>query len=190
MTFRDNPTAGKNIIIDSALYSRLIRDGYSFLPDHENNSLILTQNILDADIPDIGVEPVKPTKFQKLKNKVADKAGKMANWLGEIAKNRKKNANEVADWILTQKDKVIKKILPTKILDLIELSKNTNYESNLITKSGRAFKNAISEYEIKILNKEDPLTQMNLVNYSINALLLNKLRKLQGLKFNIGMEIL
>ena len=129
-------------------------------------------NILDAPIPDIGVVPIKPTKFQQIKSKVVD------------------NANEIADWVNTQTDKVVKKILPKKIQDLIELSKNTKYKNNMITKSGRAFKNAMSEYDIKILNKEDPLAQMNLVNASINALLLKKLEELHGLKFNIGMEIL
>src|SRR5271165_6400511 len=129
--YGENPTAGKKIIIDSALYSRLIRDGYSFIDDHQNKALILTQkdvSILDLPIPDIGVEPLKPTKFQQFKNKVVGNAGKMVNWLGEIVKNRKKNANDATDWILAQKDKVVKRILPEKIQDLIELSKNTEYK--------------------------------------------------------------
>ena len=53
---RENPTAGKNIIIDNDLYNRLIRDGYLFLPDPKTNSLILTQkelSILDTALPDI-----------------------------------------------------------------------------------------------------------------------------------------
>ena len=38
----------------------------------------------------------------------------MANWLWKFIKNRKKNAYEIADWILSQTDKVIKKVLPAK----------------------------------------------------------------------------
>ena len=60
----------------------------------------------------------------------------------------------------------------------------------LITKSGKAFKNDISEYEIMISNDKDPLIQMKLSDNSINTLLLKKLNKMQGIKFNIGMEIL
>src|SRR5579863_7986058 len=104
----ENPTAGRKIEIDSAVYNRLIRDGYSFIDDHENKTLKLTQkdlSILDTDVPDIGVEPIKPSKFQQFKNKVVNKAGKIANWLGKIAENRKKNAYEIADWIDKQTDK-------------------------------------------------------------------------------------
>ena len=126
------PTAGRKIIIDSALYNRLIRDGYLFRDDPENNTLTLTQkdlSILDTDIPDIRVEPLKPTPFQQLKNKVVDKARKMTNRLRKIVENQKKNANEVVDCILAQKDKIVKRILPVKIQELIELSKRTPYNS-------------------------------------------------------------
>src|SRR5271165_1109225 len=128
----ESPTAGRKIIIDSALYNRLIRDGYLFRDDPENNTLTLTQkdlSILDTDIPDIRVEPLKPTPFQQLKNKVVDKARKMTNRLRKIVENQKKNANEVVDCILAQKDKIVKRILPVKIQELIELSKRTPYNS-------------------------------------------------------------
>src|SRR5271165_3109297 len=94
----------------------------------------------------------------------------MVNWLGEIVKNRKKNANDATDWILAQKDKVVKRILTKEIQDLIELSKNTEYTYNgdIITQSGKAFKNTMSEYELKILNKHDPLIQMQQADDSIN----------------------
>ena len=90
------------------MYNSLIRAGYTSVDDSENNSLILKQNILDTPISNIGVEPLKPTRFQQVKNKVK-----------EFAQNRKKNLNE----ILTQTDKVVKKVLPTKIQELI------NYQS-------------------------------------------------------------
>ena len=91
----ENPTAGKKIIIDSALYSRLIRDGYSFVDDPENKALVLMQkdvSLLDTAIPDIGVEPLTPTRFQQFKNKVVDKTRKMTNRLRKIVENQKKNA--------------------------------------------------------------------------------------------------
>ncbi|HLX53642.1 MAG TPA: hypothetical protein VKR58_06860, partial [Aquella sp.] len=112
----------------------MIRDGYSFIDDHENKALKLTKkdlSILDTDVPDIGVEPIKPSKFQQFKNKVVNKAGKIANWLGKIAENRKKNAYEIADWIDKQTDKVIKK-LPPKIAELIKLSKSMIYNNSNI----------------------------------------------------------
>src|SRR5271169_6476741 len=84
----ENPTAGKNVVIDSDMYNSLIRAGYTFVDDSENNSLILRQNILDTPISNIEVEPIKPTRFQQIKNKVKD--SKMVNWL-------RKNANEIAD---------------------------------------------------------------------------------------------
>src|SRR5271169_467143 len=129
----ENPTAGRKIIIDSALYQKLIRDGYSFIDDPDNKALKLTQkdmSILDTDIPDIGVEPLKPTPLCKFKNKIVKNSSSIADWLWKFTENRKKNANEIADWILTQTDKVAKKVLPTKIKELIELSKRTTYKGS------------------------------------------------------------
>ena len=51
--------------------------------------------------------------------------------------------------------------------------KKENILSVPITKSERAFKNAMSEYDIKIVNKVDPLIQMKLANDSINRLLVS-----------------
>src|SRR5271165_1453911 len=133
--YGENPTAGKKIIIDSALYSRLIRDGYSFVDDPENKALVLMQkdvSLLDTAIPDIGVEPLKPTRFQQFKNKVVDKTRKMTNRLRKIVENQKKNANEITDYLFESISKVIKKVLPSKIQELIELSKRTPYNSNTI----------------------------------------------------------
>ena len=71
-------------------------------------------SILDEDVPDIGIQPLKPTPFKLLKNRVS--------------KVISKNANKIADWILNKK--IIKKCLPPKIQELIDLSKKTiyNYE--------------------------------------------------------------
>ena len=113
--------------------------------------------------------------------------------LWKLVQNRSKNANNVTDWILNQKDKIINKILPPKVAELIEFSKKSIYKAlhtNLITKSGKAFKNNVMEYEITILNKRDPVIQMKLLDDSVNALLHEELKKMQGLKFSIGMEIL
>ena len=202
-----NPKTGRYIMPDKRVYNDLIRNGY--IHDKQSNTLIPRQtnclmrsggtmgnvSILDTDIPDIGVEPLKPTKFQAFKSEVVKNAGKMASWLWKLIQNRSKNANNIADWILNQKDKIINKVLPPKLVELIELSKNIIYKNkdspaNLITECKKAFKNNMTEYDITILNKTDPLIQMKLLDDSINALLYEKLKKLQGLKFNIGMEIL
>src|SRR5271157_145028 len=129
----ENPTAGRKIIIDSALYQKLIRDGYSFIDDPDNKALKLTQkdmSILDTDIPDIEVVPLKPTPLCKFKNKIVKNSSSIADWLWKFTENKKKNANEIADWILTQTDKVAKKVLPTKIQELIELSQRTPYNGS------------------------------------------------------------
>ena len=84
-------------------------------------------SLLDEDIPDIGVEPLKPTAYQAFKSKIVKNSSKMADWLWKLVKNRSKNANDIAEWILKQKDKIISKVLPPKVVDLIELSKKTKY---------------------------------------------------------------
>ena len=53
----------------------------------------------------------------------------MVNWLSKLIQNRKKNANDVAEWILSIKDKIVQKVLPIKVVDLITLSKNTVYKT-------------------------------------------------------------
>ena len=68
--------------------------------------------------------------------------------------------------------------------------KKENILSVPITKSERAFKNTVSEYDIKIVSKVDPLIQMKLANDSISRLLVKQLEELHGIKLNIGMEIL
>ena len=107
--------------------------GYSFIDDSDNKALKLTQkdmSILDTDIPDIEVVPLKPTPLCKFKNKIVKNSSSIADWLWKFTENKKKNANEIADWILTQTDKVAKKVLPTKIQELIELSKRTTYKGS------------------------------------------------------------
>jgi len=188
-----NPRTGRYITAGKKTYNDLIKNGY--IHDRQTNTLnylissgtVSNVSLLDTDIPDIGVEPLKPAKFQAFKSDIVKNAGKMAGWLWKFLHNRKKNANEIADWIENQKDKIINKVLPPKLAELIELSKNTIY---YITKSVKAFKNNIVEYEMKISNKKDPLIEIKLLNGSINVLLSQELEKLHGIKFNIGMEIL
>ena len=43
---------------------------------------------------------------------------------------------------------------------------------------------------MKILDKKDPLSQMELLDKALKVMLLNNLKEMRGLKFNIGMEIL
>jgi hypothetical protein len=70
-------------------------------------------SLLDSDIPNIGVEPLKPTQYKGLKERVYSFV--------------KKNANKVADWILNYALPNIKRILPPKIAELIKLSKSVVY---------------------------------------------------------------
>jgi hypothetical protein len=70
-------------------------------------------NLLDEDVPYIPVKPLKPTKYKLFKEKVS--------------KIIRKNANKIADWILNLKPKIITKVLPPKVAELIELSKKVVY---------------------------------------------------------------
>src|SRR5215510_14096083 len=78
---------------------------------HSNTSAY----ILDEDVPKIGRKPLAPRKYQTIKNKVATYV--------------KNNINEVADWILNFKPETVKKVLPEKVVKLIELSKRSSYKS-------------------------------------------------------------
>ena len=67
-------------------------------------------NIMDEAVPKIGVKPLAPRKY-----------------LNEFIK---RNFNAVADWILNLTPEIVKKILPTKIQNLIDLSKKSTYLSH------------------------------------------------------------
>ena len=165
MTRKRNPITGRYISLSQ--YNDLIINGYI----RDTQTLVTPKqacgggptnvSLLDTDVPDIGVEPLKPTPFQTFRRAVVKNAGNMADWVWKSVQNRKKNAYDIADWILSQKDEIINKVLPPKIAELIELSKNLTP----ITQCGKAFKNTMIEYKIKILNRKDPLIQMNLVDY-------------------------
>ena len=57
-------------------------------------------------------------------------------------------------------------------------------------KTETAFGKALVTRDLTILNKNDPEDQMNKLNQRISFLLSNHLKKLKGLRFNIGMAIL
>ena len=73
-----------------------------------------SQNILDQDVPDIGVEPLKPVKYESVKKKVVAFV--------------KDNAKMVADWILNVVPEAVKRKLPMKLLQLISFCKSTKYK--------------------------------------------------------------
>lgn len=77
----------------------------------------LNLSLLDEDIPDIGKEPLKPTKYEYIKKTVT-------NFV-------KDNANKVADWIINLKLPAIIKVLPLKILDMILWTKYITYKNHL-----------------------------------------------------------
>src|SRR5207244_9980916 len=56
-------------------------------------------------------------------------------------------------------------------------------------KSAEALNSGMKCYELKIVNKDDPLVQMNQINTRINFLLNIALRKQKGIKFNLGFKI-
>src|SRR5271165_5311205 len=88
--------------------------------------------IMDEAVPDVGVVPLMPTAFKKFKNKIVRNSSGIADWLWKLAENRMKNIYEIADWILDQTDKVVKKVLPKKVRKLIKLSKRMTYNSNMM----------------------------------------------------------
>src|SRR5580698_9850168 len=108
-----NPRTGRYITVGKTVYNDLVSSGYIY--DAQTNTMILfqTNSLLDEDIPDINVIPLKPTKYQEIKNKIVTFV--------------KRNTNKLADWILNLKPENIKKILPEKIAKLIELSKSVVY---------------------------------------------------------------
>ena len=103
-----NPYTGRRIQPGKATYRRFIYNGYQPIHHYYNETdyLIFMQkpvNIMDDPIPDIKVEPLKPSiTFQNFKNKIVKNASSIADWLWKFIENRKKNAYEIADSILSQ----------------------------------------------------------------------------------------
>ena len=132
-----NPRTNRYIMTDKSTYNDLIRNGYTH--DRRTNTLIPRQppapaprqppapaprqdtgsvrHLLDEDIPDINVVPLKPTIYQRIKRKVITFV--------------KRNTNKVTDWILSLKPTNIKRILPAKIAYLIEFSKSVVYKKDI-----------------------------------------------------------
>src|ERR1700743_1092805 len=131
-----NPKSGRHILTGGRTYNKLVSEGY--VHDTQCNTLLRRQanhggtladnSLIDSGIPNIGVEPLKPTPYQTFKNEFVKKAGKLADWLWKLIQNRSKNNNKIVDWILNKKDQIVNKILPPKISELIELSKKTIYK--------------------------------------------------------------
>ncbi len=191
-----NPHSGRSILVGKGTYNNLISEGYV----HDRQlDVLMHSNITSGGVSaaggptggsninhldtDIGVEPLKPTAYQTFKSKIVRNAGKVADWLW----NRLKNVSYISQLILSQKDKIVNKLVSPTVFPT-----NIVYNEPVpnIIKSKKAFQNDTSEYEITILNKEDPLIQMKQLNEAINALLSKELKKMLGLKFNIGMEII
>ncbi|HLX52535.1 MAG TPA: hypothetical protein VKR58_01245, partial [Aquella sp.] len=126
-----NPLTGRKIAANKGVYKKLLRDGYVY--DSETNSMIKPKQekppILDEKVPAIGVEPMKPTPYQRLKNTIIKKSGKIAEWLLNIATHRIKDNTKIADWILNHTN-FNKKEASLKIRELIELSEKTVYNNS------------------------------------------------------------
>ena len=93
-----NPISGRDILIGKRTYNNLIKGAYAH--DRQRNKLVLRQinyspapvggavmsnvSLIDEDIPDIGVEPLKPTTYQTFKSAVVKNVGKMSDWLWKL----------------------------------------------------------------------------------------------------------
>ncbi len=82
-------------------------------------------SIMDSDVPDIGVEPLKPTPYQTFKNEIVKKSARMADWLWKLIQDKRKNIKDIMYWILNQKDKIITRIIPENVKEIME---NTIYK--------------------------------------------------------------
>ena len=131
--------------------------------------------LFDAPLVDIKVQPITPTKHENRFN---------SSKFIDYAKTKtieiiKQNANVLADWILNTE--IDKKILPTKIQNLINMGENlihskkpVNLQNRYISDEGEllklsrkratAFKNNAVEYNLTIRNNRDPLKQILLLN--------------------------
>ena len=78
----------------------------------------LDRSLLDEDIPVIGKESLKPTKYESIKQTVT-------NFV-------KDNARKIADWIINLKPAAIIKLLSLKILDMINVIKMCLHIGKLI----------------------------------------------------------
>ena len=147
-------------------------------------------SFLDMPLEDIKVQPITPTKYETRFNssKIIDNAKVKTI---EIIKQ---NANALADWILNTE--IDKKILPTKIQNLINMVKNTEYSKKPVNPQNRyisdegkllklsckrvtAFKNNAVEYNLTIRNNMDPLKQILLLNSRKTYLISKKIRSTQ-----------
>jgi len=176
-----NPKTKRYVTVGKKVYNELVRNEY--IHDKTTNTLMVRQtnrivgagNILDEDVPDIGVNPIQPTKYEAVKNKVVSFVTK--------------NANRVAEWILNVAPKSLTKMLPLKLLSLILFSKCEKYKPVQRSKiSNRAFKNDAVEYSLQVVNNQDPLKQMNELDVEIKRLLEDSLKKFNGLKFYICLK--
>ena len=79
-------------------------------------------NLLDEPLKNSTVKPMKPAKRFNILDSVKNAKLKTVAKLKTAAKLIRKNANEIADWILNTK--AVKQILPDKILKLIDRVKN------------------------------------------------------------------
>ena len=107
-----NPISGRLIMINKNVYNNLLRGEYTH--DRKHNILVLRQtnypptsvgaggaimgnvSLIDEEIPDISVELLKPTTYQRFESAIAKNVEKMSNWLWKLVKNRSKNANDIA----------------------------------------------------------------------------------------------
>src|SRR6266516_3331374 len=149
-----NPKTGRSIKIGGDVYNNLIREGY--IHNRQRNVLLMRQtrcarplkivsimdsditnisveplkpthggalgnvSIMDSDVPDIGVEPLKPTPYQTFKKEIVKKSARMAYWLWKLIQDKRKNIKDIMYWILNQKDKIITKKIPENAKEIME----------------------------------------------------------------------
>ena len=141
----------------------------------------MSENILDAALSDIKIPWILPKKINKrfsFKSWIQNAKTKTENLI-------KLNSSTIADWILNKE--IAKRILPTKIQNLLEIVKRTEYslkslDGKLSQKYETAFQKSVSIYQLKILSDMDPLEQLSQLNDRMKYLLDKKLNQFRGIE--------
>ena len=194
-----NPN-GRLIDVNGPQYNKLIKNGYK--PDEYGVTLISDKSFTgDGNVKkSVGRPKGKASPIpnsEKVKN---PETGRM------IKKNGYK-CKQLYNKYFYDKDinEFITSVLDPKSEDKISLSSNEFSKriengyiydklNNSLTKpskkSEKAFKNAIVVYDLTIVNNTDPIIQMNKLYPRIKVLISKALKKCNGVKFSIGMDII
>ena len=154
----------------------------------QTNTNLLDTNVPEINVPIMALSERKPSKTNRFNSR---------EWFQNAVRQ---TSLQIADWILNTGKKIIEKLpLPAKIKDLVELvmkskyykvpNQNPNQNNKLSEKKNTAFKNNAIVYQLKILNRDDPLNQMMLLDTRKTYILDKQLNLLKGIKCNETLEV-